>query len=293
VKISARAVEKVGEEEVGKEAAEAPVDAQSPEGEPAGGSSSDSGADSVAIAGLKAGDSVRIRVTSYTENDDGACCTAISSCDPGDLDYDKSGGSGTNTVVVKVQAYESAAWVTKNTENFIVTDTDGVEDTLSISESKIISSSTATQVRVLLDTATESGSVLSSSQSISPGSGSWQEGQAETATLTIIVAVDSKDGAGAWIERATQTYVITDSSGSGATQLDQPTELLVFADPNINTGDNIRVRVKSAVVTGNADSSSFTIDPTDVKLNTFTVLPTEISATPLGSDRINWVALAV
>ena len=257
-----------------------------------GSSDTDSGADSVSIAGLVAGNQVRITVTARDWGQSGACCTAIAEADPVSLTYDESGGSGTNTINVKVQAFESAAWVTKNSKNFAVTDTDGVEDTLNISESIVVSSTTATQFRVLLDTVTLTGSVASSSQTINPGTVSWQEGIAESATLTIVIAVDSKDGVGAWIERATKTYVITDTTGNGATQLDQPGELLLFVDPNIVAGDNIRLRAKSVIVTGSADSSSFSIDPVNVKFNTFTATPTEVSATPLSSDRINWVAIS-
>jgi hypothetical protein len=257
-----------------------------------GESNYDSGPDSLSIAGLKSGDSVRIKVTSWIETDMGACCTAYSAGDPGNLEYDESGGSATNTINVKVQANESSSWNTKSSKNFEVTDTDGVENTTNISESLELTSSTATAWRVKLDSVNPTGQVESYSQLINPGNVQWKEGSPESATLTIIIAVDSKDDAEAWVERDTETYVLTDNSGSGADQKDMPGELMLFNDANIQDGDNIRLRAKSVVVNGNADSWSFSIDPVDVRFNQFSATPEEFSATPLSSDRINWVALA-
>jgi len=257
-----------------------------------GESNNDNGADSIAIAGLKAGDKVKISITVRTCNASGACCTCIAQADPTDLQYDESAGHGTNTVTTKIQAFESSVWVTKDTKVFVVTDTDGVKNTLSINESIVITSSTATKLRVLLDTVVTSGSVALSNQTIDPDEATWKEGAAETATLTLVVAVDSKDGANAHIERGTLTFVLTDTTGNGAPQLNRTGQMILFVDSNINLGDDVRVRVVSAVVTGNADSSSFSVDPVNVKLNTFGTTPTEVSATPLSSDRIHWVALA-
>jgi hypothetical protein len=253
-------------------------------------SDTDSGTDSTTLsAGLTVGDHVRIRCTVYTENDGaGSCAVATSYADPDEIEYN-SGLFASNSCTVKTYKDVGAGWVQTDSNTHVATDTDGLINITAGSASDFISGMDQSEsVKVELTTVSHSGTGTFS-QSIDPGNASYQSGSAQTATVTLKVAVDSKDGASSWVERGTKTYNLTDSTGTGQSTsfLD---EIVLFVDPLITNGDDIRVRLKELSVVGNYDSRAATVDPEKIIGDDISGSQVEETMTPLGSDYVGWAA---
>lgn len=234
---------------------------------------------------LVSGDEIRVRSTD-TENDYSASgqdvSYTVSSFDAKiefKIGVDSSTDGGTN-------------WTRENTETFTVHDTDGTGDSLSVNRTKSITEAGATDVRVIVDSVTETGTFASQNHDCDPNDVQYQSGSAETATIKATVALDSKDGAGAWVERDTRLHELTDSTGNGQSRTDANQELS-FSDSKVDTGDDIRFRLKAVTVDGNADSSSVELTPRWAERDTFDGQSREFSKTPLSVDDIKWKSFAV
>lgn len=197
------------------------------------------------------------------------------------------------TVVTEVD--KGSGYSTVDTNVHTVTDEDGVEDSLSLAGTDVNFTDGALEaghkirlrISAWVTTGAASGEHLSA---VAPDEIEYQTGSAQTATLEVTVALDAKDGAGSFVEKATKVHTVEDSSGTGTT-LNLVDELLSFFDTAIDTGDDLRLRLKAVVVSGLYDSFNVSIDPDTAFWNEFTGSTTEHSMTPVTGDVLQGIAL--
>ncbi len=86
--------------------------------------------------------------------------------------------------------------------------------------------------------------------------------------------------------------MLTDTGGTGASKT-WLAQVLSFADSLIDTSDEIRFVLDKVTVLGAPDSSGVSVDPVEVRYNTFTGIETVLTKTPFATDRITWSVLGV
>lgn len=123
-------------------------------------------------------------------------------------------------------------------------------------------------------------------------------------TATLVVAIDTNDGVGGWIERATYSYATSDLSGPPpfeANTATWDTEAKQITVTGLGTGDDIRIRAKSfsvnnggtgSFVVRGADAGGANPDTRNGVLYT-TAADTIESAIPAGGDSVVWSAQEV
>jgi hypothetical protein len=123
-------------------------------------------------------------------------------------------------------------------------------------------------------------------------------------TATLVVAIDTNDGVGGWIERATYSYATSNLSGPPpfeANTATWDTESKQITVTGLGTGDDIRIRAKSFSV-NNGGTGSFALRGADAGganpdtrngcLYT-TAADTIESAIPAAGDSVVWSAQEV
>jgi hypothetical protein len=228
-------------------------------------------------ADLAAGDLVRIRVTAV---------------DGGSVSADRVEYSAADDYSVDVTVSVIADGTNRGSEMFTAADSDGSGTTQSLTHTEQITDSglaVGHTIEVKITNISETGSGTYD-LSCDPDKVVYEAGDVDTATLEIEVAIDSKDGSGAWVERVVNTHQVTDDTGSGTSKNKSGSG--VFTSSAIEAGDDVRVRLKTVTVTGSADSSSQEVTPDSVDYSSYDGDETAYSKTPVTGDTIRWDAVA-
>jgi hypothetical protein len=109
---------------------------------------------------------------------------------------------------------------------------------------------------------------------------------------TLVLAIDTNDGVGGWVERATRSYNVGNTS-PGTHNQTWTGEAVPVTVSGLGLNDDVRIRIKSFSVSGVSPDGNYTVTPLSPGVTYNTAADTVESAIPSAGDSVTWVAQEV